>query len=731
MSNTPVTPTPDQMQPPAGTPPTGTPPAQAPSGVGSAITGQPAGQPPTAQPNAAPTTPTTTTPQPNTPAPAQANPVDDHAKLYTKFLRQLTPPTTYIDPQGNVQTLKQNAPSMGKTILSAVLAGMFAPTVYRQGAYGPQVDSLATAGAAYNAGQGVIAKQNAAAQAQSDLEAKNLADSQTRMLGVAKSNVEMMHLYAATMADMGKSAQNQVDNFAPTLQIAKDHDEHLQPGDTKAVLASGITMNEALKHPEFKDAMLKHSIVPDGIVYIDDDQGHQIPTQTWTIIDPNVKVSLDAPSVAIVSQINPQWKDAFDATNGNMQIQLGKIQQVTQQVNSVQHAERLFTDAANSDDKMIQGLGLKGDINGEIMSAVRQGTPGARQALQALMAMENAGASQGTLADALNRLITDKDHAAGARYILDALGTTPEKAEKYIREDQRERARQDAADKEAGKIDLKETPKPQTPQEAATLEHTKLENTKLSNDLATAAKVGDTTKTGAEYLATLSPQDQAQLKAVHEGRQGLSDRQLATKDGKILSQKLNAAYPDFDATKYPAYNKLRTNITSGPMSVGINRFNTALQHLATMDSHVNAWSTIPGLKSVDALVGGDAANLEADRTAVKSELAAAYKGGVASEGEVNDWSKMLDVASPYELKAKIKELGKLLQGKLTSYQNQWDNGAPRDVVTPVRIISPEGRAAYKKITGETLPQVRGDVQTAKNGETFTFDGTQWVKKVGQ
>ena len=333
---------------------------------------------------------------------------------------------------------------MGKTILSAVLAGMFAPTVYRQGAYGPQVDSLATAGAAYNAGQGVIAKQNAAAQAQSDLEVKNKADSQSRMLGVAKSNVEMMHLYAATMADMGKSAQNQVDNFAPTLQIAKDHDEHLQPGDTKAVLGSGYTMDEALKHPEFKGAMLKHSIIPDGIVYIDDDQGHQIPTQTWTIIDPNVKVSLDAPSVAIVSQINPQWKDAFDATNGNMQIQLGKIQQVTQQVNSVQHAERLFTDAANSDDKMIQGLGLKGDINGEIMSAVRQGTPGARQALQALMAMENAGASQGTLADALNRLITDKDHAAGARYVLDALGTTPEKAEKYIREDQLKRKREDA-----------------------------------------------------------------------------------------------------------------------------------------------------------------------------------------------------------------------------------------------------------------------------------------------
>ena len=52
---------------------------------------------------------------------------------------------------------------------------------------------------------------------------------------------------------------------------------------------------------------------------------------------------------------------------------------------------------------------------------------------------------------------------------------------------------------------------------------------------------------------------------------------------------------------------------------------------------------------------------------------------------------MLEVASsPYELKTNIREVAKLLRGKLDAYQNQWDNGAPRDVVSPIRIISPQG-----------------------------------------
>jgi hypothetical protein len=711
MSNTPITPTPDQMQPPAGAPPTGTPPAQAPSGVGSAITGQPSGQPTTGQPTAQPTpnavqpTPTTAAGQPNQP---NADPMDAHVSVYRKFLQGFKSPVgSYVDPNGNV---KPTNVSLGRTVLAAILAGMSQPATYHQGAYGPIRDNPAPA--AFAAGQKVVSDQNAAAQALSDKQ-------QAMKLSNIKNSIDQVHLMAALTQQKHQELQGVLDSNQPALDDFKAMDDKQADPSKKIILSEPMTFQQAMDSPLYgKGKMTTNSILMSGRQSVYDPETgetHEVPL--FTILSPDAgHVTISEDQKNNFSTINR----SFDGMSGlDARIPIHQYLALQGNLTSVQHFQSFIKRADEQ-------LGIK--ENADLAAAVKKDPT----LINGIRAAEGALAQGGSTADTLQRIQhgTNGTVSWDSSKLFDAMGLDQDKVAAYIREDQRERARQDAADKEAGKIDLKETPKPQTPQEAATLEHTKLENKKLSNDLATAAKVGDTTKTGPEYLATLSPQDQAQLKAVHEGRQGLSERQLGTKDGKILSEQLNAAYPDFDATKYPAYNKMRTSMTSGPISVGVNRFNTALQHLATMDSHVSAWSTIPGLKSVNALVGGDAANLEADRTAVKSELAAAYKGGIASQGEVNDWEAMLDVASPYELKAKIKELGKLLQGKLTSYQNQWDNGAPRDVVTPVRIISPEGRAAYKKITGETLPPVRGDVQTVQN-VPYTFDGTQWVKKAGQ
>lgn len=718
MSTNNVTPNPDQTQP-TGTPPAGTPPtaqAQGPQGVGSAIQGVQGVQgvsgtgTPQGQPNAAPATPAQPNAQPQAP---KASPNARHLNTYDTILRMITPPAPqYVDPQGNIQSVPQTRGSLGRTVLASVLAGMMSPTQYRDTPYGPVVNGSATAAGAFAAGQGVIAKQQQEAQALSDKQ-------QAMKLSNIKNSIDQVHLMAALTQQRHQELQGVLDSNQPALDDFKAMDDKQADPSKKIILADKMTFQQALDSPLYgKGKMTTNSILMSGRQSVYDPETgetHEVPL--FTILSPEAGgVTISEDQKKNFSTINR----SFDGMGGlDARIPIHQYLALQGNLTSVQHFQSFIKRADEQ-------LGIK--ENADLAAAVKKDP----MLINGIRAAENALAQGGSTADTLQRIQHGTDGKVNwdSSKLFEAMGLSQDAVSDYIRADQRERARQDAADKEAGKIDLKETPKPQTPQEAATLEHTKLENKKLSNDLATAAKVGDTTKTGAEYLAALSPQDQAQLKAVHEGRQGLSERQLGTKDGKILSEQLNAAYPDFDATKYPAYNKLRTNITSGPMSVGINRFNTALQHLATMDSHVSAWSTIPGLKSVNALVGGDAANLEADRTAVKSELAAAYKGGIASQGEVNDWEAMLEVASPYELKAKIKELGKLLQGKLTSYQNQWDNGAPRDVVTPVRIISPEGRAAYKKITGETLPPVRGDVQTI--GTTpYTFDGTQWVKKAGQ
>ena len=206
-------PTPDQTQP-TGTPPV---PPQAPAGTGSAIMGnQPPVQPTTPQPNAAPN-PVTAQPQRQTPA-AQ-NPIDDHAKLYKKLLLGLVPPTRYVDPQGNVQEVPQTKVSMGKTILASVLAGMFAtPNVYRQTPYGSVIDSSATSAAAMANGAAIPEKQNAAAQAQSDLI-------QTKKLQSIQNSIQQVHLMAASAQQKHQDLQGVIDSNLTALTDFKAYDD--------------------------------------------------------------------------------------------------------------------------------------------------------------------------------------------------------------------------------------------------------------------------------------------------------------------------------------------------------------------------------------------------------------------------------------------------------------------------------------------------------------------------
>jgi hypothetical protein len=76
----------------------------------------------------------------------------------------------------------------------------------------------------------------------------------------------------------------------------------------------------------------------------------------------------------------------------------------------------------------------------------------------------------------------------------------------------------------------------------------------------------------------------------------------------------------------------------------------------------------------------------------------------------------------------------MLRGKLGGYQNQWDTGAPKGVVSPIQIIGHNGRAAYEHIMGEKLPHSPGDVVTVKGQQmritSIGEDGTAQVMPYG-
>ena len=88
---------------------------------------------------------------------------------------------------------------------------------------------------------------------------------------------------------------------------------------------------------------------------------------------------------------------------------------------------------------------------------------------------------------------------------------------------------------------------------------------------------------------------------------------------------------------------------------------------------------------------------------------------------------------PGTLRSKVQEAAKLLQGKLSGYQNQWEAVAPKGVVAPLQIVGPKARQAYEHITGEKLPYNPGDVVTVKGQQVrikaINPDGTLQVEAV--
>jgi hypothetical protein len=649
--------------------------------------------------------------------------------MFDSILRTLAPPTKYLDPQGNQQMTK---PSLSASILSGALAGMLTKDTYHEGAYGPIRDNMS--GDAFKAGQ-------AQAQEKIDATQKLSDDMQARKLSNAKNNTDAMHIYASlTQAQFAaekegaeasalntKNLQNITDqNQSGILASVTEHDKNLNQGETKALLTSGMTMDELMASP-FSKNLLSQNMIMDGTRSVYDPATKTNRTvPTFSVLDPTATIKLNQDLVDRVSKINPQFKGMFQATAGNVRLSVGQAVAINHQMTSVDHAEDLLQSVADSKDPELMKLGIKGDITSKLATAV-QGNP---SAMRSVMDFENGVAHGGDTSQQLNRLL----QSDGSDAIFKALGTDRDKVKAYVRSVDRKNAKENAMDAAAGKVEVKEAAKPQTAKEAADLVHTNLENQTLQDKLNDSKRVGDTSLTGDEYMKTLNPQDQAQLKAIYEGRQELNSRMLATKEGKILSQQLNAAYPDFDQGRAPAYFKMRQEMTSGKDARGINALNVALQHLSQFDDNVSAWSTVPGLRTLTKLSGNAAAKLDTDRTALAAELATAYKGTSATDPEIKEWNDRLSSMLPGTLRAGVREAATMLRGKLGGYQNQWDTGAPKGVVSPIQIIGHNGRAAYEHIMGEKLPHSPGDVVTVKGQQmritSIGEDGTAQVMPYG-
>jgi len=192
--------------------------------------------------------------------------------------------------------------------------------------------------------------------------------------------------------------------------------------------------------------------------------------------------------------------------------------------------------------------------------------------------------------------------------------------------------------------------------------------------------------TGDEYLKTLPSNTQGVLKAIAEGRETRSPRQLQDKNGNPtpLAEALHRAYPDFDDKKAAAYGAVVKDFTSGPTSRALTSYGTAINHARALYDNSNMKSYIPGTD--------ENKRYNQDITYVATEVAKALNPtGVATEGAIKEQEEAL--RSYTNRKAAIENAEHILTGKMAETKQRWANAQVRpSYQPPMPGLSPEAIA---------------------------------------
>lgn len=200
---------------------------------------------------------------------------------------------------------------------------------------------------------------------------------------------------------------------------------------------------------------------------------------------------------------------------------------------------------------------------------------------------------------------------------------------------------------------------------------------------------------GGGSAATGGPLSPA-AKAVIEGRSALPPASSRAPGAQQLRAEVFANAPEYDETKYPTYAATRKAFTSGKEGIGINSFNTALHHLDSLESHIPDNTSVPLANwaiNLGRKGAGSAAlkPFEADALAVSNEVEKAYKGGAITKDEYQHMHDLIsENDSPKALKSSIGEFRNLLNGKLQSYQEQWESAMPKGAVSPLQTLRKSG-----------------------------------------
>lgn len=183
----------------------------------------------------------------------------------------------------------------------------------------------------------------------------------------------------------------------------------------------------------------------------------------------------------------------------------------------------------------------------------------------------------------------------------------------------------------------------------------------------------NTTLTGDAFLKTLSPVDQAHVKALNEGREPFPTAKMMASNPyyERLADAVLQYNPDFDATTYSTRKKAAADFSTGIQGRQLLAFGSAVKHLETLGGLIDALKNkdtiqLNRLNNLWEKQTGQTAvtNFDAAKGIVAKEIMKSIVTGGGGVEERQELSKLMDAAkSPEQLRGVVDTYYELMKAQ--------------------------------------------------------------------
>ena len=387
-------------------------------------------------PNAPAPQPGKTIVQPNYVQPTKPHPM---SRVYDGILKNLSGgPITVTDPvSGERREVPQTRGTMAKSILASVLAGLMSPTVRNPDG---TLDSSSTMGGAAAAAMKFQDERKEKAQELTNAQ-------QAAKLMTMQNNAKLVQLQAASahakhvmLAEQNENAQQ---FMGPLQEYDKLRTSANDPSQPPAFSARNLSADDVLNGGH---KLTDSNIIMDGTRQVYNQDTKQMEEEpTYAVLNPALKDIKLTPEVTNkLNEINSQWKDIHQVVGGDVRIPINAYV-------SAMHDYQAVTAGQNTLDTLAKEVGGK---SFNVSQAVRANN----KLLAPLYQLTQAVAGGNTVDKRPDNLLDTLLKTPNGGELLQAMGITPEAADKKIQSIQNERTAAQTIAKEGATADKAPAP---------------------------------------------------------------------------------------------------------------------------------------------------------------------------------------------------------------------------------------------------------------------------------